>query len=166
MEKLVGFPKELLDMDLIWETFYEKVEISPTTLLENMLNMAKESRKQDISELREKVDKLDWRKLTFVADANAFYSPVYNLVIIPAGFLQGIVFSSSRPNYMNYGSVGVVIGHEITHGFDDKGSQTDENGCLVDWWRPQTKKRSEAFGLPVVNNSCIKENTQTFEVCK
>ena len=141
MEKLVGFPKELLDMDLIWDTFYKKVEISPTTFLENGLNMAKESREWDISKLREKVERLDWRKRTYVAEVNAYYSPVDNGAIIPAGFLQGIVFSSSRPEYMNYGAVGFVIGHEITHGFDDQGSQTDEKGCLVDWWRPETKTK-------------------------
>ena len=60
----------------------------------------------------------------------------------PAGILQGQFFSANRPLFMNYGAIGSIIGHEITHGFDDTGNQFDENGNLVDWWEPKT---AEAF---------------------
>lgn len=59
----------------------------------------------------------------------------------PAGILQGQFLSALRPEYLNYGAIGQIIGHEITHGFDDQGRQFDEHGNLVDWWKVQTKEQ-------------------------
>lgn len=60
---------------------------------------------------------------------------------IPAGFIQKEVFAVDRPNYMNYGALGWVIGHELTHAFDDMGSQYNEDGNLADWWDTETQQR-------------------------
>ena len=83
---------------------------------------------------RRVVDKDDWVRHGNPAMINAFYSPIENSIQFPAGILQGVFFSSERPRYMNYGAIGWVIGHEITHGFDDQGRQFDKVGNLVNWW--------------------------------
>merc|ERR1711971_784643 len=75
------------------------------------------------------------------AIVNAFYNPAENSINFPAGILDGVFFQEDRPLYMNYGAIGFVVGHEITHGFDDQGSQKDGEGNLVDWWEPETKTR-------------------------
>lgn len=67
---------------------------------------------------------------------------LFNLTELPAGILQSPLFSDDRPNYMNYGSIGFAIGHEITHGFDDGGSQYSKDGTARNWWAEKTK---EAF---------------------
>ena len=61
--------------------------------------------------------------------------------MLPAGVLQGGFYNKHRPQYLNYGRIGWSIGHEITHGFDDSGSQFDVNGNLFDWWKVETKKK-------------------------
>lgn len=71
----------------------------------------------------------------------SFFYFLFFLVEFPAGILQGAFFSNNRPRYMNYGAIGFVIGHEITHGFDDQGRQFNKEGNLVDWWESETKKR-------------------------
>ena len=76
-----------------------------------------------------------------VQETNAYYSPTENAMVFPAGILQGIFFGSCKPKYLNYGSIGWVIGHEITHGFDNKGRQFDKDGNLVDWWDSETNDK-------------------------
>jgi len=66
-----------------------------------------------------------------------------NAIIVPAGILQGSFFSKEHPRYLNYGSIGVVIGHEITHGFDNKGVQYDKTGSKIPWWDEETEQKFE-----------------------
>ena len=73
------------------------------------------------------------------AIVNAAYDPSQNSITIPAAILQLVFFNESRPEYLNYGAIGAVIGHEIGHGFDDEGSQFDANGNLHNWWSNETK---------------------------
>ena len=72
------------------------------------------------------------------AVVNAFYNPNKNDIVFPAGILQPLFYSSQFPKSLNYGGIGVVIGHEITHGFDDKGRQFDKDGNLKQWWNNAT----------------------------
>ena len=74
----------------------------------------------------------------------AFYGPEWNKIFIYGSFLSGVVFNVKRPRYMNYGAIGTFTGHEITHGFDDQGSQRDGEGNVVDWWQPETKEKYRA----------------------
>ena len=140
MVEHIGYPSELLEMSKL-EDLYAGLELSPNAYLGNALNMTVFGTNYAFSKLREKVNKTDWIRHGRPAVVNAFYSPLENSIQFPAGILQGIFFSSDRPKYMNYGAIGWVIGHEITHGFDDQGRQFDEEGNLVDWWHPETKQR-------------------------
>lgn len=75
-----------------------------------------------------------------------------------AGILQAPFFKNDRPRYMNYGAIGFFIGHEMTHGFDDKGRQFDKEGNLVDWWDPATKTEY------VEKTKCIIEQYENYTV--
>ncbi len=84
--------------------------------------------------LRSKISRQNWLDnpaLAYVAVVNAFYSSTTNTIAFPAGFLSGLMFNAHRPQYMNYGGIGAIIGHEISHGFDDQGRQTDERGKIA-----------------------------------
>jgi neprilysin len=82
----------------------------------------------------------EWEDKVKPTDVNAYYHWDKNTIKFPAGILQGLFFNADRPQYMNYGGIGFVIGHEITHGFDDHGSQYNENGNLQNWWAKATEK--------------------------
>jgi len=72
---------------------------------------------------------------------NAFYNSLENSIKFPAGILQGAFFNKDRPHYLNFGAIGYIIGHEITHGFDDKGRQFDKDGNNRNWWLPETASK-------------------------
>ncbi len=75
---------------------------------------------------------------------NAYYDPTTNEICFPAGILQAPFFDPVADDAANYGAIGVVIGHEMTHGFDDQGSQFDKEGNLRNWWTPQDKANFKA----------------------
>ncbi|ESO95260.1 hypothetical protein LOTGIDRAFT_176672, partial [Lottia gigantea] len=87
---------------------------------------------ENLKDLRNGVSKDDWS--LNAATVNAFYSPQKNQIMFPAGILQPPFFNKDYPKALNYGGIGVVIGHEITHGFDDSGRQYDKDGNLLQWW--------------------------------
>jgi len=72
---------------------------------------------------------------------NAYYNPTHNEIVFPAGILQPPFFNKDADDAVNYGAIGVVIGHEMTHGFDDQGRQYDKDGNLNDWWTEEDAKR-------------------------
>jgi endothelin-converting enzyme len=107
-------------------------------------------------EILKPVDKNRWGMTA--PTVNAYYSPSGNEIVFPAGIMQFPVFSSALPDYVNYGSFGAVAGHELTHGFDDHGSEYDENGVLRNWWDDSTRKNFE------VKTSCFIKQYSNFTV--
>nr|XP_033323580.1 neprilysin-2 isoform X1 [Megalopta genalis] len=139
MSSHIAYPDELLD-DKKLEDFYQKLELTTDNYLEGILNLTLFGLEYSFGKLRKPVNKTDWITHGRPAVVNAYYSSIENSIQFPAGILQGAFFNNDRPKYMNYGAIGFVIGHEITHGFDDQGRQFDKAGNLVDWWEPETKE--------------------------
>ncbi|CAH1130598.1 unnamed protein product [Ceutorhynchus assimilis] len=138
MSTHIAYPDEMLDDNKLIE-FYGDLELDENKYLPSILNLTLFGTRFSFKRLRSPVNKTDWITHGRPAVVNAFYSSIENSIQFPAGILQGVFFSADRPRYMNYGAIGFVIGHEITHGFDDQGRQFDKDGNLVDWWQPETK---------------------------
>ena len=123
----IGYPDK-------WKTF-DDVQISRDNYFGNWMNIALHNYKEETQKIGKKVDKTEW-DIT-APTVNAFYSPTNNEIVFPAGILQPPFFNMEADDAINYGAIGVVIGHEITHGFDDQGRQYDASGNLTDWWTPK-----------------------------
>ncbi|EDW13650.2 neprilysin-2 isoform X3 [Drosophila mojavensis] len=135
----IGYPDEMLDNEKLAK-YFEKLDINPDAYFESFLNMNIFGTDYSFNKLRQPVNKTEWVRHARPAVVNAFYSSLENSIQFPAGILQGHFFNAQRPKYMNFGAIGYVIGHEITHGFDDQGRQFDVKGNLRDWWQPDTQK--------------------------
>ena len=122
----VGYPKRWRD--------YSAVKIVPGDFLGNGMRMAEAAVQRELDKIAKPTDKTDWRMTT--PTVNAFYSSSLNSINFPAGILQPPFFDPHRDMALNYGAIGAVIGHEMTHGFDDQGRKYDGDGNLRDWWTP------------------------------
>ncbi|XP_054155668.1 neprilysin-2-like [Oppia nitens] len=134
---VVGYPDELLDDKKVAD-YYQTLSMNSGDYFGNNARLTKWYSDLAFGKLRKPVDPFDWRELASVAIVNAYYHQLKNLVVMPAGILQGVFYNKDRPNYMNYGSIGYVSGHEIIHGFDDGGRQYDSSGNLRNWWDTHT----------------------------
>ena len=128
----VGYPKKWRD--------YSKVTGAPNDYLGNAERVSEAMYDQRIEKIGKATDKTEWGMTT--PTVNAFYNPQNNSINFPAGILQLPFFDPKRDIAVNYGGVGSVIGHEMTHGFDDQGRKFDGDGNLRDWW---TAKDGEEF---------------------
>ncbi|XP_053566046.1 neprilysin-like [Bombina bombina] len=131
VQEHIGYPDEIMNDDSLNE-IYREIDYKANEYYENKLKNLALSIKKGSSRLRSKVDKNEW--IVGAAKLNAFYLPTHNQIVFPAGILQPPFFSSSEPKYMIYGGIGMVIGHEFTHGFDETGKNFDEDGALMNWW--------------------------------
>ncbi len=128
----VGYPDKWID--------YSSVDIEPDTYCQNVVNARKFAYARMLADIDKPYDKEKWH--ISPQTVNAYYSPNSNEIVFPAGILQPPFFTSGADDAVNYGAIGVVIAHEITHGFDDQGRHFDKNGNLAEWW---TKKDAEKF---------------------
>ncbi|XP_068000978.1 neprilysin [Melanerpes formicivorus] len=132
----IGYPDEIVTDDEKLNSEYQELNYKEEEYFENIIQNLVFTQKKRLKKLREKVDKEEW--ISGAAVVNAFYSASRNQIVFPAGILQPPFFSASQPKSLNYGGIGMVIGHEITHGFDDNGRNFNENGDLVDWWTEES----------------------------
>lgn len=136
----IGYPDKFRD--------YSSVEIRPDDLLGNIERADAFESNRELRRLGKPVDRTEWHMTP--ETVNAYFSPVMNEIVFPAGILQPPFFDPSMDDAVNYGGIGVVIGHEITHGYDDQGRKYDADGNLNDWWTEADAKAFEARAQKVV----------------
>lgn len=140
IEKLNGFIKKIGYPDK-WKE-YKDVDIDKKAFYANLQSIAKHSYKEQIDKVNKKVDKTEWGMTP--PTVNAYYNPSFNEIVFPAGILQYPFFDKDADDAINYGGIGMVIGHEMTHGFDDQGSQYDKDGNLNVWWTKEDAAKFKA----------------------
>jgi len=129
--KKIGYPDK-------WRN-YDALKISKDSYYKNAEAAAAFEYNYMISKLGKPVDKTEWQMTP--PTVNAYYNPAFNEIVFPAGILQYPFFDANADDAVNYGGIGAVIGHEMTHGFDDQGRQYDADGNLHDWWTPEDAKK-------------------------
>lgn len=128
----IGYPDKWKD--------YSEIKVDPgKSYLENVLEASKWYVRDNYSKFNKPVDKDEWHMTP--QTVNAYYNPTTNEICFPAAILQPPYFDPNADDAQNYGAIGVIIGHEMTHGFDDSGRQFDKNGNLDDWWTPEDADR-------------------------
>ncbi len=139
--KKIGYPDKWRD--------YSKVTIAKDKYFENRVSAAVNEYNYQLSKLGKPVDKTEWGMTP--PTINAYYNPSFNEIVFPAGILQFPFFDPNADDAINYGGIGMVIGHEMTHGFDDQGSQYDKEGNLKNWWSAQDNEKFKAKTKQVID---------------
>ncbi len=130
----LGYPDEWRD--------WSELEIARDSYAANVMRGSREAYRRDIAKIGKPVDLNEWGMTP--QTLNAYYHPIRNEIVFPAAILQPPFFSAQVDDPLNYGAIGAVIGHEITHGFDDSGSQFDAEGKLRNWWTDSDRTEFEA----------------------
>lgn len=146
----IGYPDKWKD--------YSTIDIQPDKLIENMMNITLWEHNDMIAKAGKPVDKSEW--MMSPQTINAYNNPTNNELVFPAAILQPPFFNPDADDAINYGSIISVIGHEMTHGFDDNGAQYDGQGNLKNWWAPEDAKNFTALG------DKLKTYFNSFEVTK
>lgn len=130
----IGYPDKWKD--------YSSVKIDRDHYFEDVTAGSRFVVADDWSQIGKPVDRERWGMTP--PTSNAYYNPLMNEIVFPAGILQPPAFSMKYADAVNYGAIGVVMGHEISHGFDDQGAQFDAQGRLENWWTPDDQKKFQA----------------------
>lgn len=129
----IGYPDKWKD--------YSNLQVG-TSLIENVNNVRRWSFEENLAKQGKPVDKSEWGMTP--QTVNAYYSPLFNEIVFPAAILQPPFYDYKADPAVNFGGIGAVIGHELSHGFDDSGSQYDGNGNLNNWWTDEDRTKFEA----------------------
>jgi len=142
----IGYPDEWRD--------YSRLSIKQGDLMGNFLRANEFESRRQIAKISKPLDRKEWGMTP--PTVNAYYSGSYNEIVFPAGILQPPFFDKTMDDSVNFGAAGVVIGHELTHGFDDQGRKFDPQGNLRDWWTDQDGKEFEKRA------SCVSDEYSSF----
>lgn len=130
----VGYPK-------VWRD-YSALKIGSDSYVQNVLRLQAFETRRRLARLGQTVDRNEWGMTP--PTVNAYYNSTMNEIVFPAGILQPPFFDPAADDAVNYGAIGAIIGHEITHGFDDQGSRSDGAGNLKNWWTAEDRARFNA----------------------
>ncbi|RZJ48847.1 MAG: M13 family peptidase [Flavobacterium sp.] len=139
--KKIGYPDKWRD--------YSNVHIARNTYFENMVSASAAAYQFQLAKLDKSVDKSEW--FTTTPTVTAYNNPTANEIVFPAGILQAPYFDNNADDALNYGGIGMVIGHEITHTFDDQGAQYDKDGNLKNWWTKEDYAQFKSRIQQVIN---------------
>jgi endothelin-converting enzyme/putative endopeptidase len=131
----IGYPDHWRD--------YSTLKVVRGDAMGNSWRAVEFENKRELAKIGKPVDRGEWDMSPATVDA--YYNPSMNDINFPAGILQAPLYDPKAPDAANYGHAGAIVGHELTHGFDDQGSQFDGNGNLSDWWTPQDRKNFDAM---------------------
>ena len=130
----IGYPNKWRD--------YSGLGVSRDDIVANMMRAQKFEYQREVAKLGQPIDREEWGMTP--QTVNAYYNPAMNEIVFPASILQPPFFDMNADDAVNYGAIGAVIGHEISHGFDDEGSQYDGDGNLRDWWNAEDRSKFKA----------------------
>jgi putative endopeptidase len=146
----IGYPDKWRD--------YSALQVDRTSYTNNRFHAGAFAKRRDLNKIGKPVDRMEWGMSP--PTVNAYYNPQINEIVFPAGIMQPPFFDAEADDAFNYGGMGAVIGHEMTHGFDDEGRQFDSTGNLANWW---TDVDLKAFNE---RSQCIVDQFNGFEVEK
>lgn len=165
---MIGYPEFIKDINQLDER-YENLTVRSDEYFNNNLNLNFYNLRKNLEKINEPVNKTTWSKYkpdvklsSYIyifavvsgmspSTVNAYYTPTKNQMVFPAGILQSPFYDPSYPPSLNYGGMGVVMGHELTHGFDDQGREFDKDGNLHQWWKNKTIERFK------IRTQCVAE---------